>query len=658
MVLHGNWVAAEARRGRARGDADLPRWWKGVDERVPPATRLPMQAVHGEVRGSPVTVGGPSLAKNQDEGRKSKGAAEARILAAADATNDDAIARSDLSCRNLGTRRSPAEKAIELLSELELERQSAVIARKLAAGGYDASRPDGVVLIGALSGAILSEPRYRNCNIIPTIARRKRTELLSQVGFWSTRQSGPHAPRLRYLVVTSGATVPLEGDEAGKRLKAFSARLGKFVGWAKESFKVDVHLAAVEVPASRGADGIVRVHFHANLVYSAAYVMNAAPSSLFGPPAPGERERTRWDDWLDGIRQRFATQQVDEGGAIVNLAEVIRYVTKPADLLALTDNETAALAHVLHRHKLVRAYGELREWLSGLRKAKSTVRRDDESGRLVLVKRRTRQEEQDAERTAIHKRDARAAKPCRTREEGKAGKHARTPENAIVFVTLPQARRCLLKEPLVGVQSYTLNPVTPEGEFGLARLQDIRNEAVSRLRAKGVSDEAVEEACASMLDTRTFTLLSHSSARDLSPGQAYRLCDRLGLIDAGFTVEAATGTTAGRDAFCAALDRRLGGVLDGPRHPFPPVSATPCHDADTEPEPARTRCGRFRLGFDHVDRLAERALAVSRTGEARMGGGCGGRHRDRPSVAEVMPLSALVMDGPHAGYRHAPEGCF
>lgn len=647
---------SEVRRGRVRCDADLPRWWNGIDERVRAAARLPVQATHGAALLSSAVAGGPEPARDRDAEWKEKRAAEARALddADADAANDDAIARSDLSCRNLGTRRTPAAKAVELLAELELERQSAVIARKLAAGGYDASRQDGVVLIGALSGAILSEPRYRNCNIIPVIARRKRADLLSQVEFWSRRKRERCAPGLRYLVVTSGATVPLEGGEAEKRLRTFSGRLGKFAEWAKASFEVDLHLAAVEAPARRGEDGVERVHFHANVVYSVPYVLCERPSK-----DPERYPGTEWDRWLGTVRERFGTEQVLEGGEVRDVAQVVRYVTKPADILALSDTGTAALAHVLHRQKLVRTYGELREWTSDLKEAGKTVRRDDETGRLVLVKRRTKQEEQDAERAAIHEQAARAAKPCRTREEGKAGKPARTPENAIMFVASPQARRCLIKEPLVGVRGYTPNPVTPEGEFGLARLQDIRDEAVNRLRAKGVRDDAMEWACASMLDSRTFTPLAHVSLPDLSPEQAYRLCDRLGLINAGFTVEAIVQTSAGRMAFCAALERRLGGMLDGPRHPFPPVSATLRDDA--EPEPARTRCGRMRLGFDALDRLAERALTISRVGDACMGERHGGGHPGISIVAEAVPPSSLgdapgrSLDDLFAGYDEAPE---
>ena len=523
-----------------------------------------------------------AFAKSQSD-RAAKRKAQIEVPPAA---NDDTILHGDLAKRNLGTRINAAALVGRILGEQEIERQTNVIANKLKVAGVDTERSDDVTIIGALSGVIFNEARYRNINILPAVAKRKRAKLLTEFSYWS--QTYTYGKFLRYLVITSGRTVPL--DELPERFESFSRKIGDFVEGARIGFDCHVHLAAIETTFDRHDDGQVYVNLHVNLAYDPRTVLKRQPwigsDGKQKIDAADGTKLTKWDDWLDYGRRFFETEQTRDAGLIEDAAELIKYVAKPADMLTLNAEETAALARLLHRRQLIRTYGDLGEWLRDLKDRRLKIARDDDTGHLVMVRMKTREQEQADEAMADAKREQDAKKAKNDGPPRKA-------ENEIVFVTLPQARRSLIKEPMIGVRGYVAEPTTASGHKGLLNMADVRATAVNRLRTRlrdeypempeeWSPDEVIRSA--SMLDTSTLIPLALSDLEGLGPRRAQGLIAKVGLKNV--TVEAVLDDP-GR--FTGLLRAKLKPTVDdAPRHAFLPLAKIPVCDPDAPRPPPET----------------------------------------------------------------------
>lgn len=398
------------------------------------------------------------------------------------AANDDIKTHDDVLRNNAGIVQSAAVFVDRLLADAEIEQQSRIIARKLEESGWNPYLKHGgdVVLIGTVTGAVQRGFNFRNTNILPIVAKRNRAEILGEFKLF-LKENEVARRYSRYAVVSSGARFDL--DKLPERYADFSKLLGRFLEDAKTLGHV-VYLVTVEMTF----DEIGAVNLHANIVYR--------PTSAFGTK--------KWNAWLDSCREHFGTSFFHDAGKLKKADEIIKYVCKPGEILSLTSEQTRFLAESLHGKQLVRPVGDFSIWRKELRAAGQKVRFDYGQGRLIRVRRFTREQierNEDLDEIIATDRQKRTEQAMR---EGKYREPEGDPviENQILCTTLPQARASLLAETFVVVRNYTPTPTTEGGRVGLRALEAKRAFYVKLLAEEEVGLEAAKRA-SSILDTST-----------------------------------------------------------------------------------------------------------------------------------------------------------
>lgn len=226
-----------------------------------------------------------------------------------------------------------------------LKDQTRVLADRLEQGGVN-TRGDGqVALVGVVTGQVQELESWRNINLLPVVAQRNRNDILNDFKYFSSTHS-----YLRYFVVTSGVRCPVE--EIGERLKWLHSHVRRFgVSKLAKENGVELVLRADEVTIKRGADGLPSYHVHLNLVLDFKRRLGSSGYSEF----------------MKGFHEFFGGVQLKDCGKIVDSREVVKYVTKPADVMSLEVEELVALHHQLFRCHLVQPMGEFKRLRDGLR---------------------------------------------------------------------------------------------------------------------------------------------------------------------------------------------------------------------------------------------------------------------------------------------------
>ncbi|WP_316232951.1 hypothetical protein [Bradyrhizobium sp. SZCCHNPS2010] len=435
------------------------------------------------------------------------------------AANENAKSHDAVLSGNAGFVVSVADFVDRLLADGEIEQQSRIVAEKLKIAGWNPylKSESQVVLIGTVTGAIRdAASNYRNCNIIPAVAKRNRAEILGEFRLFLS-ENGNARRYSRYLVVTSGKRFPFE--RLAEQYERFSERLGRFLERADE-WSVEVYLTTIEMTF----DDEGTVNLHANIVYR--------PKEVFG--------MERWKDWLDFVREHFDTVIIKDCGRVREPAEIIKYVCKPAEVLLLTSDQTASLAIALHKKQLVRPVGEFAAWRKALRSSGHKARFDREAGKLVRVQRFTREQQIKTEIEAQNREDAlaEARREGRIRKDEPAGTggdlESDPVENQILCTTLPQARSHRLAETYVVVRNYTPVPNTQNGRRGLEALDRRRVHYINMLARNRVAREIVKQAGSPVSILDTLTIIPPSLFLDLpklSEKRRKRLLERLHLPD-------------------------------------------------------------------------------------------------------------------------------
>lgn len=424
--------------------------------------------------------------------------------------NENAKSHDAVLSGNAGFVTNAIDLVEHLLADEEIEQQSRIIARKLKEAGWNPylKSESQVVLIGTVTGAVREAgSNFRNCNILPAVARRNRAEKLSEFRLF-LQENKAAREYSRYAVMSSGARFRLE--ELPERYSEFNARIGRFLEVAPKNFPVDIHLVTIEMTF----DAEATVNLHANLVYQ--------PKAAFGTE--------RWNGWLEFGRAQLKTSFFHDEGRLEEPAELIKYVCKPGEILSLTSEQTAFLAVTLHKKQLVRPVGPFAVWRKAFRESGHKARYDRQARSIVRVQRATREEKIKAEIEKQERDEARAA--CNAEDDEKRKPEA--VENQILCTTLPQARSSLLAETYVVVRNYTPEPTTDNGIRGLEALERRRVQYLTMLAAKGVSRDVVERASNPASIFNTLTMIPSTLFRELpklTENRRKRLFERLRLPD-------------------------------------------------------------------------------------------------------------------------------
>jgi len=501
------------------------------------------------------------------------------VATPAPAANDDIKTHDALLSGNAGFVTSPMAFIEGLLTEGEINQQSRIIAQKLESVGWNPYQKgeNNVVLIGTVTGAVReAESKWRNCNIIPSVAKRNRAELLSEFRLFLSENRNARRYS-RYLVVSSGRRFPLA--ELSEKYKAFSAKISRFLEKAKDAdkFPVDIHLVTIEMTFDKEGT----VNLHANVVYE--------PKKAFGAK--------KWREFLAFGRKRFDTSFFHDAGRVKDPAEIIKYVCKPGEILSLTSDQTAFLAVTLHNKQLVRPVGGFASWRKALHESGHKVRYDREVRKIVRVRRSIREIWNDIENTNRDDERAEARREGRIRDD-ESDQTSDPIENQILCTTLPQARSNVLAETYVVVRNYTPEPTTENGRRGLEALDSRRVHYLNLLAQKAVSRDVVERAGSSASIFNTLTIippLVHFALPRIPEKARKRLFERLHLPpDTPF------------EFFNQALKTRLQTLLPSRCHQWSPdvADAAKLYDAESERQAA------FRAEQEKA-RKAKRQLSES-----------------------------------------------
>lgn len=257
----------------------------------------------------------------------------------------------------------PPDRYEKLLkARAEIQRQSTLVAEKLertGVGGYKTGDegewhfdPLHFAAYGDQGENAVQQIRYRRCNFIPAVAQQKRAHMLKHLELWL--HNNPHA---RFWTFTSGKRCPI--PELRKRLQELHRKISK--------------LNAQQFMSEAGLQIIFRASETGSLTDDQGNeIKDAAGNWLFHPHAHCIVEQKRrltpehWSQLLGDVKSYWKTHW-DDAGQIQNVREVCKYPIKPADVLRLTDSETAELYHALFRLHQVQPLGALKEQIADIK---------------------------------------------------------------------------------------------------------------------------------------------------------------------------------------------------------------------------------------------------------------------------------------------------
>lgn len=346
---------------------------------------------------------------------------------------DRAVGRSDetsrpkvftfeeVATRNTG-RETPLPAWLERQKRSEsLGAQTRVIAERLESQGIPAyvRRPE-LSIVGHVTGGIDDAETYRPLYILPVVAQRERHGMLQAFDLF--REEHPQRRFFRYAVVTFGSRVPLHGQlrEAIQRLQR---RISKWSSAASARYGLRVLLRATEFTI----DAALTFHVHCNVIYF-----------------PGERlSKATWSECLSWSGKFFGAHWHDSG-RLRDPREIIKYVTKPADVARLDGPELAWLYGQTRDCKIVQPMGEF-----------SAFRRElERSGqRVVFV------QASEGSRLARMRRHRRSP--------AKVTQASGPTENMPLARILPMAKFMNRAEPFTIFRNFTTKPVTEGGRHRL-----------------------------------------------------------------------------------------------------------------------------------------------------------------------------------------------
>lgn len=265
--------------------------------------------------------------------------------------------------------------------------QSHEVARRLLGKGINLYRSDAwhLATYNVQSGEIDELPKFARSCMLPTMAAQLRAPYINALDYFADRH-----PFLRFWTFTSGRRVKIgqlrrRCEEMHRRLSKlndadFMKTAGVRIIFRSTEFGTpefdDARQARREKDVGlleRDENGAVLLHPHAHCV---VYLCNGPLPMATNEQNP---EPGTWEALLKDVWQWWG-HNWDDGGCIQGMREVCKYVTKPKELLALTDNELAALYWQVKGLKLVQPMADL---------AEDMRRRREASPPLMLAKKRT-----------------------------------------------------------------------------------------------------------------------------------------------------------------------------------------------------------------------------------------------------------------------------
>ncbi|NEI32211.1 hypothetical protein GR232_36090 [Rhizobium leguminosarum] len=365
-----------------------------------------------------------------------------------------------------------------------LMQQNDRLADALQRAGEDVIRPGGLTLISAVTNIVETQRVFRAVRFLPVVAARDRRPTVNGLKLFIHEH--PHSRYFRYAVMTCAEPVPYTSANPGKlreAIKELSRRVSK---WAHEvstpdkngqCYDIEVLYRGIEftrstagerdaaavkrgqasdLSARYGADTVL-YHVHANVLYW-----------------PKRNIEKLWPKFLQ-YTEKFMGAHWRDNGRVEKVEEIVKYVSKPADTLAATDDELVWLYRETQRLKICQPMGEFLLWLRELKKQRKKIARvhvGRGDGKLMRVKKGKRGgAEEDAadedgnviEGSEADKGDDIGAVREAPKKRERMGA-AVPPPNLVIGLSLPQWRHTPWAEPMIMIQNY--DPAATFGESG------------------------------------------------------------------------------------------------------------------------------------------------------------------------------------------------
>lgn len=266
--------------------------------------------------------------------------------------------------QHTGMSMSADEYAKAINKKTKLKDMARAICARLNLVGVETKRNDdcGLWVYWIHSGVWEEIDQYRRICINPVVAAASRAAILASLEFFIQEHRF-----CRFWTFTTGKRCPVL--EIPERLTTYSRKLSKLNHWLKRSYGVEIVICSTEFGTleemDRSPEDEGQIEF--------ARVLNAetglhTDEPLYHPhfhcvvriignrPLPNDQ----WTEMCGKVRAKWG-HQCDFDGVIQSAREIVKYVTKPGDLLKLTPIQLKAFYEATANRRLVRPMGTLRK---------------------------------------------------------------------------------------------------------------------------------------------------------------------------------------------------------------------------------------------------------------------------------------------------------
>lgn len=228
-------------------------------------------------------------------------------------------------------------------SRKTLRAQSMRLCHRLWEAGLERPRriTGSIAAVGLDSREVQPFDEMVRSHLIPTVARRHRAATLRHLRAWIANHPKPQS--LRYAVFTYGKRVTV--DDLPGAIQRITRRISRATSDPKlRDVSWTPHYRGLELGTPKLKRGRWTYHLHANVIFSCDFM-----------------QPSRWKDFLAlDLRRANAEAIIKDAGAIQKPEEIVKYISKPEDLLKLPPLELRDLYKALKGRRLHAPMGDLR----------------------------------------------------------------------------------------------------------------------------------------------------------------------------------------------------------------------------------------------------------------------------------------------------------
>jgi hypothetical protein len=282
-----------------------------------------------------------------------------------------------------GMEMSADEYAKGINKKTKLKDMARAICHRLNLVGVETKRNDdcGLWVYWIHSGVWEEIDQYRRICINPVVAAASRASILASLEFFIQEHRF-----CRFWTFTTGTRCTV--GEIGERLDTFSRKLSKLNHWMRKTYGVEIVIASTEFgtveemdrsPEDEGQIQFVRVLNEKTGLHSDEPTFHPHFHCVVRVIGPRPLPRDEWTELCEKVRARWGFK-CDFDGVIQSAREIVKYVTKPGDLLKLSPLQLKAFYEATANRRLVRPMGALRREIAERKtpsdlSAKKTLRR-------------------------------------------------------------------------------------------------------------------------------------------------------------------------------------------------------------------------------------------------------------------------------------------